>query len=337
MASSCRRRVQHAARPDDGVRPASSGTRRRPHLHEAVRKVQGELEGVASHSMCPVGPTLAVHRRRRTRSCRTPSASNSRKNGFRVLLSADPNRALHRYEEQPYHALIVDAGTAAKRAFSAVKKIIKESDEIDLTIAAVLDSRTRTRPTGPSSGPRAPRRGRADPAGQPQAARRQAERNAGRPAKKNRAPEAIERGRRRVGIAGHRRLTQLHFDGFGIGRPISLQQHLHVFPDFLLLLRLAVRQQVTPGDTCTSPGCPCSRGTGRGACRASVVTPSRFWRRAVPPRQQMNFGRTSSSWRSRYSRQLAASSGIGVRLPGGRHFNDVADVDFFALSSRTPR
>jgi serine/threonine protein kinase len=106
-------------------------------LHEAVRKCQGELEGVVAHRMCPVGPksVFVVEGHQKFQDVFREHFS---KNGFRVLLSADPNRAVHRYEEQPYHALIVDAGTAGEPGIQAVKKIVKESTDMDLTIAAVV-------------------------------------------------------------------------------------------------------------------------------------------------------------------------------------------------------
>jgi serine/threonine protein kinase len=106
-------------------------------LHEAVRKVQGELEGVVSHKMAPTGPksVFVVEGHQKFQDVFREHFS---KNGFRVLLSADPHRAVHRYEEQPYHALIVDAGTAGEAGIQAVKKIVKESDQMDLTIAAVV-------------------------------------------------------------------------------------------------------------------------------------------------------------------------------------------------------
>jgi eukaryotic-like serine/threonine-protein kinase len=106
-------------------------------LHESVRKVQGELEGVATHRMCPVGPksVFVVERHQKFQDVFREHFS---KNGFRVLLSADPQRAVHRYEEQPYHALIVDAGTAGEAGIQAVKKIVRESDDMDLTIAVVI-------------------------------------------------------------------------------------------------------------------------------------------------------------------------------------------------------
>ena len=106
-------------------------------LHEAVRKVQGELEGTPTHRMCPVGPksVFVVEGHSKFQDV---FRNHFSKNGFRVLLSADANRAVHRYEEQPYHALIVDAGTAGEAGIQAVKKIVRESDDMDLTIAAVV-------------------------------------------------------------------------------------------------------------------------------------------------------------------------------------------------------
>jgi CheY-like chemotaxis protein len=106
-------------------------------LHEAVRKVQGELEGVTPHRMAPAGPksVFIVEAHPKIQDVFREHFSKS---GFRPLISADPNRAVHRYEEQPYHALIIDAGTAGEAGLQALKKIVKESDDMDLTIAAVL-------------------------------------------------------------------------------------------------------------------------------------------------------------------------------------------------------
>jgi serine/threonine protein kinase len=106
-------------------------------LHEAVRKVQSELEGVPTHRQCPVGPK-SVFVVEGDQKLQDVFRGHFSRNGFRVLLSADPNRAVHRYEEQPYHSLIVDVGTAGEAGIQAIKKIVKESDEMDLTIAAVV-------------------------------------------------------------------------------------------------------------------------------------------------------------------------------------------------------
>ena len=82
-------------------------------LHEAVRRVQGELDGVATHRSCPVGPK-SVFIVEGNQKFQDVFREHFSKNGYRVLLSADPHRAVHRYEEQPYHAVIVDAGTAGE-------------------------------------------------------------------------------------------------------------------------------------------------------------------------------------------------------------------------------
>jgi serine/threonine protein kinase len=106
-------------------------------LHEAVRKVQGELDGIPTHRMCPVGPksVFVIEGNPRFQDKFRQHFSEI---GYRVMLSADPHRAVHRYEEQPYHALIVDVGSAGDAGIDAVKKIVKESDDMDLTIAAVV-------------------------------------------------------------------------------------------------------------------------------------------------------------------------------------------------------
>jgi serine/threonine protein kinase len=106
-------------------------------LHEAVRKVQGELEGGSSARLSPSGPRslFIVESHPKLQDAFREKFGAA---GFRVLLSQDANRALHRYEEQPYHALIVDAGTSGEAGVRAFRKIVEESDAIDLTLAAVL-------------------------------------------------------------------------------------------------------------------------------------------------------------------------------------------------------
>jgi serine/threonine protein kinase len=106
-------------------------------LHEAVRKVQSEMEGQPVHRMAPSGPRslFVVEGNHKLQDVFREKFSAA---GFRVLISQDPHRALHRYEEQPYHALVVDAGTAGEDGVRAFKKIFEQADEIDLTLVGVL-------------------------------------------------------------------------------------------------------------------------------------------------------------------------------------------------------
>jgi serine/threonine protein kinase len=58
--------------------------------------------------------------------------------GFRVLMSSDPDQPLKRYQYQPYHALIINAGSIGKEAVGVYNRVLKESDLAKLDLAAVL-------------------------------------------------------------------------------------------------------------------------------------------------------------------------------------------------------
>jgi serine/threonine-protein kinase len=58
--------------------------------------------------------------------------------GYRVLMSSDPEQALKRYQEQPYHALVVNAGSVGQEGLMAFNRVLKESDKVKLDLAAVL-------------------------------------------------------------------------------------------------------------------------------------------------------------------------------------------------------
>ncbi|MBX9584704.1 MAG: protein kinase, partial [Gemmataceae bacterium] len=59
-------------------------------------------------------------------------------NGFRVLLSIDPNQAVRRFKEQPFHALIVDARTVGEDGVEAFNRVLREADTNAVDIGAVL-------------------------------------------------------------------------------------------------------------------------------------------------------------------------------------------------------
>jgi serine/threonine protein kinase len=106
-------------------------------LHETVRKVQGEMEGVVAQRLAPSGPRslFVVEGHQKLQDIFREKFSKA---GFRVLISQDPHRAVQRYEEQPFHALIVDAGTAGEEGVRAFKKIVEEANESDLTVVGIL-------------------------------------------------------------------------------------------------------------------------------------------------------------------------------------------------------
>ncbi len=58
--------------------------------------------------------------------------------GFRVLISIDPEQAVKRYLQQPYHAALIDAGPLGKEGVDAFKRLIREAAAAQRDLAAVL-------------------------------------------------------------------------------------------------------------------------------------------------------------------------------------------------------
>ncbi len=58
--------------------------------------------------------------------------------GFRVLISRDPAQARRRYQQAPYHALVVDCRTVGRDGLEAFKQVTKEAHGMRLDLAAVL-------------------------------------------------------------------------------------------------------------------------------------------------------------------------------------------------------
>ena len=61
-----------------------------------------------------------------------------KKLGFRVLISADANNALKRYQQTPYHALLVDSGTAGMPGLEAYRSVLREAAAMYLDLAGML-------------------------------------------------------------------------------------------------------------------------------------------------------------------------------------------------------
>jgi serine/threonine protein kinase len=61
-----------------------------------------------------------------------------RAQGFRVLMSIDPEQALKRFQESPYHSLIVDARTVGEDGVDAFTRVLREAGKVGLEVGAVL-------------------------------------------------------------------------------------------------------------------------------------------------------------------------------------------------------
>ena len=58
--------------------------------------------------------------------------------GYRVFLAADPTRALDRFRQQPYEALIVDVGTVGDDGLYVFEQVLNEARDKQYTCAGIL-------------------------------------------------------------------------------------------------------------------------------------------------------------------------------------------------------
>src|SRR5262249_1533751 len=58
--------------------------------------------------------------------------------GFKVLLSGDPARALDRFHQQPYAALVLDAGTTGEAGLEVFQTVMAEAEMRALPTAGIL-------------------------------------------------------------------------------------------------------------------------------------------------------------------------------------------------------
>ncbi|MCU0703770.1 MAG: serine/threonine-protein kinase [Fimbriiglobus sp.] len=59
--------------------------------------------------------------------------------GFnRVLISIDPDQVVKRYQQQPYHACLIDAGALGREGLNAFKRVVRQADADQRDLAAVV-------------------------------------------------------------------------------------------------------------------------------------------------------------------------------------------------------
>jgi serine/threonine protein kinase len=109
-------------------------------LVEGLQEAQRELSGANTKgpvSRTPTGPkTLFVVEQ--NQKLQDAFREKFKERGYRVLLSIDPGQAAKRYAQQPYHAVIIDAGTVGRDGVSAYNDVLKAADAARMDVAAIL-------------------------------------------------------------------------------------------------------------------------------------------------------------------------------------------------------
>lgn len=106
-------------------------------LCDAVRRVIAEMDGGSAHPSEPPGqPTVFMVEA--NEKLRDAVREKFKEIGWRALLAQDPQRAVLRYKESPYTALIIDAGTAGEDGLDAMKTIRRAAEDLGYKIPTVI-------------------------------------------------------------------------------------------------------------------------------------------------------------------------------------------------------
>ncbi len=106
-------------------------------LLEAVRDVRRELEGKASHETKKTGPRTLFLAEKDER-LQDVLREKLKELGFRVLIAADPVRAVDRFRQQPFEFIIVDAGTTGEDGMLIFERIMNDADRQRVAVQGIL-------------------------------------------------------------------------------------------------------------------------------------------------------------------------------------------------------
>ena len=104
---------------------------------EAIKSCRAELTGATEVDRTAPGP-LTIYCVEQHPKLQDAFRDRLRQVGFRVLMSADATQALKRYQTAPYHALLIDAGTANEDGVRMFEKVLREAEVTGLDLCGML-------------------------------------------------------------------------------------------------------------------------------------------------------------------------------------------------------
>jgi serine/threonine protein kinase len=106
-------------------------------LVEAIQACRAELGATGGESRTPAGPkTLFVVEQ--NQKLQDAFREKFKAHGYRVLLSIDPGQAVKRYQQQAYHAVIIDARTVGQEGVTAYNDVLRAADNAGLEVGVIL-------------------------------------------------------------------------------------------------------------------------------------------------------------------------------------------------------
>jgi serine/threonine protein kinase len=107
-------------------------------LLDAVREARREVESRGTGGVAARPPTRTVFVVEEKERLQDVMREKFKEYGYKVLLSSDPTRALARFRQQPFDALVVDIGTAGEEGLLIGDQILTEAERKDLPCAAIF-------------------------------------------------------------------------------------------------------------------------------------------------------------------------------------------------------
>jgi eukaryotic-like serine/threonine-protein kinase len=109
-----------------------------PHqVLEAIRNVRQDLDGTAQSAKTAIGPKT-IYVIEHNSKLQDAFRDRLKEKGYRVLISIDIQKALTRYRQQPFHGLIVDAGTAGREGIEILQKVLADAKATSLDMAGIV-------------------------------------------------------------------------------------------------------------------------------------------------------------------------------------------------------
>jgi len=103
-------------------------------LLDAIKAARRDVEGKNSGGVA--GRTIFIVEK--AENLQDKMRDRFKELGYRVMLSGDPTRALERYRQNPFDALIVDAGTVGEDGRLVFQQIMAEATHRQLRCAGIL-------------------------------------------------------------------------------------------------------------------------------------------------------------------------------------------------------
>jgi serine/threonine protein kinase len=105
-------------------------------LLEAIRAVRRDLDGANARGKDPGSKSLFVVEK--DQRLQDALRDKFKEQGYRVLMSGDPVRALDRFRQQPYDCLIMDVGTVEEEGLYVFDRIMDEAKNQSRRCAGVV-------------------------------------------------------------------------------------------------------------------------------------------------------------------------------------------------------